>query len=195
MQIITESIVLTMKSFRLSEEEFFQFCVENEQLKFERDEHGNIIVMANTGGNTGRLNHKINGILWSWNEANNLGEAFDSSTAFRLENTAVRSPDAAWVSKERWGNLTEKEKEQFPPICPDFVVELLSISDDLANTQAKVREWIANGCRMAWLINPYEQKIYIYRHGGKTEIIASFEGKLSGEEVLKGFTFDLALLK
>lgn len=195
MQIITESIVLTMKSFRLSDEEFFQFCVANEQLKFERDEHGNIIVMANTGGKTGRLNAEITFQLSAWNRIEKLGETFDSSAAFRLENTAVRSPDAAWVSKERWETPTEKEKEQFPPICPDFVVELLSVSDDLANIKLKMREWIANGCRLAWLINPYEQKTYIYRHGGKTEIVDSFEGKLSGEEVLKGFVFDLTLLK
>ncbi len=195
MQLIKEPIVLTMKSFRLSDEEFFRFCVENDPLKFERDENGNIIVMANTGGKTGRLNMKIAFQLEKWNMENKLGESFDSSTAFRLENTAVRSPDAAWVSKERWERLTEKEKEQFPPICPDFVIELLSVSDELASTQLKMREWIANGCHLAWLINPYEQKAYIYRHGGKTEVVDSFEGKLFGEEVLKGFEFELNVLK
>lgn len=195
MQLIKEPIILTMKSFRLSDEEFFRFCVENDPLKFERDENGNIIVMANTGGKTGRLNMKIAFQLEKWNMENKLGESFDSSTAFRLENTAVRSPDAAWVSKERWERLTEKEKEQFPPICPDFVIELLSVSDELASTQLKMREWIANGCHLAWLINPYEQKAYIYRHGGKTEVVDSFEGKLFGEEVLKGFEFELNVLK
>ncbi|MCU0389628.1 MAG: Uma2 family endonuclease [Thermoflexibacter sp.] len=195
MQVLHESITLTMKSFRLSDEEFFRFCVENEPLKFERDEHGNIIVMANTGGKTGRLNMKIAFQLEKWNMENQLGEAFDSSTAFRLENTAVRSPDAAWVSKERWARLTETEKEQFPPICPDFVIELLSVSDEIANIQNKMREWIANGCRLAWLINPYENKTYIYKHGEKTEIVESFEGTISGDDVLKGFVFDLSVLK
>lgn len=140
------------------------------------------------------MNHKINGILWSWNEKNSLGEAFDSSTAFRMESTAVRSLNAAWVSKQRWAILTEKEKEQFPPICPDFVIELLSVSDELANTQAKMKEWIGNGCRLAWLLNPYEQKVYIYKHGRKTEIINTFVGKLSGEDVLPDFELDLELL-
>jgi Uma2 family endonuclease len=195
MQVLHESITLTMKSFRLSDEEFFRFCVENEPLKFERDEHGNIIVMANTGGKTGRLNAEITFQLAAWNRTNKLGETFDSSTAFRLENTAVRSPDAAWVSKERWARLTETEKEQFPPICPDFVIELLSVSDEITNVQNKMREWIANGCRLAWLINPYENKTYIYKHGEKTEIVESFEGTISGGDVLKGFVFDLSVLK
>jgi Uma2 family endonuclease len=170
--------------------------MENQQLKLERNADGQIIVMANTGGKTGRLNMKIAFQLEKWNMENKLGEAFDSSTAFRMENTAVRSPDAAWVSKERWMTLTEKEKEQFPPICPDFVIELLSISDELANTQAKMKEWIGNGCKLAWLINPYEQKIYVYKHGRKTEIVDSFEDKkLSGEDVLPAFELDLTLLK
>ncbi|WP_448518765.1 Uma2 family endonuclease, partial [Rhodoflexus sp.] len=144
---MTEAIKLSFKSKGgLSQDEFMQFCLENPELKFERTSNGQIIIMPNTGGRTGRINARINYFLTGWNLSVNLGETFDSSTSFRLPNGAVRSPDAAWVAKTRWESLSEREQRQFPPLCPDFVIELRSESDLLKELQQKITEdWIGNG--------------------------------------------------
>ena len=138
-----DTIELRYKPLRLNDDEFYEFCRENDQLKIERDSEGTIYIMSNTGGKTGRLNSIINYWLMHWHLATNLGFVFDSSTAFRLPNTSVRSPDASWVSTEKWNELNDTEQTKFPPICPDFVIELLSSNDDLKNIQKKVQnEWI-----------------------------------------------------
>ncbi|MFN4146888.1 MAG: Uma2 family endonuclease [Runella sp.] len=187
---------IELHQLRFSDDEFYSFCRQNDTLKFEREANGTIIVMPNTGGKTGKRNLKITMRLGIWNEKTQLGEAFDSSTAFRLPSTAVRSPDAAWIVRERWESLTEKEKEQFPPLCPDFVVELMSATDDLQIAKNKMtNEWIANGCRLAWLINPQEETNYIYRSNGEIQIVKGFDKTLSGEDVLPGFTLELKELR
>jgi len=139
MNILEElgSIVLDTHSLGgFTDDEFYQFCLDNKNLKFERDADSNIIVMANTGGKTGYLNAEIIGELTFWNKAKRNGICFDSSTAFKLPNGAVRSPDAAWMNIDGWSKLSEKEKEQFPPICPDFIVELKSPSDALVTLKS-----------------------------------------------------------
>lgn len=120
-----DTIELRYKPLSLDDDEFYEFCRENDQLKIERDSEGTIYIMSNTGGTTGMLNAIITYWLMHWHLAANLGHVFDSSTAFRLPNTSVRSPDAAWVSAEKWGRLSKAEQTKFPPICPDFVIELL----------------------------------------------------------------------
>ena len=131
-----------------------------------------------------------------WPLSSTQGFVFDSSTAFRLPNTSVRSPDASWISNEKWEHLTDSEQTKFPPICPDFVIELLSTNDDLKTIQKKMRtEWIGNGCKLAWLIDPFEEMVFIYRLGGDVEILNGFDKQLSGENVLPGFEFDLSKLK
>lgn len=191
-----EAIVISTRAIGgFSDDEFYHFCQDNRDLTFERDAGGKIILMPDTGGKTGRLNAELNFQLTSWNRMHRLGVTFDSSTTFRLPNTAMRSPDAAWIARERWDKLTAKEQEQFPPLCPDFVIELRSRTDSLAGLQKKMLEWIKNGCRLGWLIDVKGQATHVYRPGREVEKIASFDTTLSGEDVLPGFTLDLRELK
>jgi Uma2 family endonuclease len=191
-----ETEVVQYKRFGFDDDEFFDFCQQNDGLRFERDAQQNILVMPNTGGMTGRLNSKLTARFEIWNENNQLGEIFDSSTAFKLPSSAVRSPDVAFVSQQRWEALTEKEQRQFPPICPDFILELMSDSDDLKDARRKMQdEWIANGCRLGWLMYPAQETVYIYRQNGEIQIITGFNKILSGEDVLFGFELDLSKFK
>lgn len=179
----------------LTDEQLLKLCAANRNLKFERNAKGELIVMALTGGTTGRRNMRLAGQLDAWTLQTKLGEAFDSSTAFHLPNGAVRSPDAAWISNARWQSLTSKEQSGFVPLTPDFVVELRSESDRLQSLQDKMQEWMQNGCCLAWLIDPHEEKTYIYRMGADVEVIDTFDVTLSGEDVLPEFHFSLSLLK
>jgi Uma2 family endonuclease len=175
---------------KMTDEEFFAFCGANPELRIERTSEGDLIVMSPAGGKTGNRNLKLGMRLGIWAEADGTGEAFDSSTGFILPNGAERAPDAAWVSKARWEKLTEKEQEVFPPLCPDFVVELRSPSDDLKELQAKMEEYLANGAQLGWLIDPFEKKVYVYRPG---EAVAGLDHpeSVSGEPLLRGFTLQL----
>jgi Uma2 family endonuclease len=180
------SIVLDTRSLGgFTDAEFYQFCLDNRDLKFERDAQQNIIIMSNTGGQTGNYNAEILADLILWNRKHNLGYCFDSSTAFKLPNGAVRSPDAAWIKAERWEALSVTQKEHFPPLCPDFVLEIKSPSDNLRVQQEKIKEWVANGCRLAWLINPEEAVTYV--HSGQSTETIPFDKRLSGEPVVVGF--------
>lgn len=191
-----EAIVISTRAIGgFSDDEFYHFCLDNPDLTFERDSDGQIILMPNTGGKTGRLNSELNFQLVSWNRTHKLGVTFDFSTTFRLPNTAMRSPDAAWIASERWKELTAREQEQFPPLCPDFVIELRSRTDSLTGLQKKMQEWMENGCRLAWLIDTKGQATYVYRPGKEVQKIASFDTTLSGEEVLPDFGLDLRELK
>ncbi len=129
--------------------------------------------------------------LGIWNRQHNLGKAFDSSTCFKLPNGAKRSPDVSWVSLEKWESLTAQQRQKFPPIAPDFVVELRSASDDLESLQVKMQEYMDNGVRLGWLIDPQNQQVEIYRQGREVEVIKSPK-ILSGEDVLPGFDLDLS---
>ncbi|MEK7248902.1 MAG: Uma2 family endonuclease, partial [Bacteroidota bacterium] len=153
--------------------------------------NGEIILMSPTDGLTGSRNLEIGSELRNWNKRSNLGKVFDSSTGFKLSNGATRSPDAAWVGKERWEKLSLEQQKRFVPLCPDFVVELLSESEALWAAQAKMEEWLANGCRLGWLIDPKHERTHIYRPERKIEIVESFDVKMNGENVLPGFEFDL----
>ncbi|HAC65231.1 MAG TPA: hypothetical protein DCF68_17305, partial [Cyanothece sp. UBA12306] len=138
---------------QLTDEQFYQLCQKNPEIKFERNAQGEIIIMPPTGGETGKFNAKLISRFVVWNEQTQLGEVFDSSTCFKLPNGANRSPDVSWVKRERWNILTPEEKEQFPPIVPDFVVELMSPSDRLSETQEKMDEYLTQGVKLGWLIN------------------------------------------
>ncbi len=177
----------------LSDQQFIQLCQDNRDLKFERTSPGELVIMPPTGGNTGRRNIKLTTQLEIWNSQNNLGEALDSSTGFTLPNGADRSPDASWLTKEHWQSLTLTEQERFVPLCPDFVVELRSASDPLAPLQTKLQEYIDNGSRLGWLIDPKRQVVEIYRLGQATEVLQA-PTQLSGEDVLPGFMLDLSTI-
>lgn len=187
MTALTLNIPSTLK---LTDEQFYQLCLANRDLRLELTAQGELIVMPPTGGGTGKRNIKISTQLEIWSSQNNLGVTFDSSTGFKLPNGATRSPDASWVSKERWESLTSQQQEQFPPLCPDFVVELRSPSDALAELRDKMQEYLENGSRLGWLIDPQTQQSEIYRTNQEVEIMRSAT-TLSGEDVLPGFVLNL----
>jgi Uma2 family endonuclease len=183
------------KHRQFTDEEFYAFCQENRDLKFERTAKGEIIIMSPTGGITGSRNSKLMIQLGIWNSTAKSGEVFDSSTGFRLPNGAIRSPDAAWVEKSRWEVLNREEQEKFPPLCPDFIVELMSASDDLKEAQEKMEEWMENGCQLGWLIYPKEEKVFVYEAGQVVEEIQGFDHLLKGKQLLQGFVLDPSLLR
>ncbi|MBE9199758.1 MULTISPECIES: Uma2 family endonuclease [unclassified Nodularia (in: cyanobacteria)] len=177
-------------TLQVSHEQFVDLALANRDLQLERDATGELIIMPPTGSDTGKRNLDIAGQLWLWNRQTKLGEAFDSSTGFRLPNGANRSPDAAWVSKQRWNALTSEQQETFAPICPDFVLELRSKTDSLEKLQAKMREYIENGAGLGWLIDRKNQRVEIYRPGRNVEVL-DHPVSLSGEDILPGFVLDL----
>ena len=176
---------------KVTPEQFASLARVNRELRLERTAAGDLIVNPPTGGESGHRNAKIITQLGGWSEANeSLGEAFDSSTGFELQNGANLSPDASWVSRDRWESLTHSEQEGFIPLCPDFVVELRSKSDRLKDLQAKMQEYLDNGARLGWLIDPLNQRVEIYRPGKTIEVLEN-PSTLSGESVLPGFTLSL----
>ncbi|AFY50214.1 hypothetical protein Nos7524_4456 [Nostoc sp. PCC 7524] len=174
----------------LTDEQFFNLCQVNRDLKFERTATGELIIMPPTGGETGNKNARITQQVMNWTDADGTGIAFDSSTCFKLPNGADRSPDAAWIKLSRWNALTDEQKEKFPPICPDFVIELLSPSDSLKVAQEKMREYIDNGVRLGLLINRKSRQVEIYRQGKEVELLES-PVTVSGEDILNGFVLNL----
>lgn len=174
----------------LTDEEFRQIAAANEDLCFESTKDGELVIMPPTGGNTGRRNSKISTQLENWSSANNLGEAFDSSTLFVLSNGARRSPDAAWIRRNRWDALTLEQQDKYPPICPDFVIELVSPSDSVEELRQKMQEYLDNGVKIGWLIDPKTRFVEVYRSGQNKEILDS-PATLSGEDVLPEFLLNL----
>jgi Uma2 family endonuclease len=175
----------------VTQEQFAALAAANRDLRLERTAQGELIVNPPTGWETGRRNWSISGELYLWwRNAGEPGEAFDSSTGFILPNGATRSPDASWVSGERWQALTSEQKGTFANICPDFVVELRSSSDTLKSVQDKMREYLDNGARLGWLIDPQHQRVEIYRLNQDVEVLEN-PAELLGEEVLPGFVLNL----
>jgi len=178
------------KSLKFTDDKFVEMVAANKDLRLELSSQGELSIMSPTGGETGNRNFEMCLDLGYWNRQNGLGKAFDSSTGFKLPNGATRSPDVSWIKIERWNALTPEQRKRFLPLCPDFVIELVSESDDLADTQAKMREYIANGLQLGWLINPKSQQVEIYRPNQEIEVLQS-PANLSGEDVLPGFILDL----
>jgi Uma2 family endonuclease len=178
---------------KLTDDQFYQLCQDNPDVKFERNAKGELIVMPPTGGETGKRNAKLTARFVLWNEQTQLGEVFDSSTCFKLPNGSDRSPDVSWIQLERWNALTPSEREKFPPIAPDFVLELMSPSDSLSVVQAKMQEYMDAGVKLGWLINRKTGRIEIYRQGQTKEVL-EFPTSLSGEEILPGFVLDLQIV-
>ncbi|MFT5619020.1 MAG: Uma2 family endonuclease [Arenicella sp.] len=190
------TLKLHIKSVQFTDDELLQLCKDNEELRIERNEKQQIVIMAPTGFNTGRQNIKIGAKLDNWNEDSKLGVVADSSTGYKLPDGSVRSPDASWVSLQTWKTIAEDDKDKFLPTCPEFVVEILSKSDSLEELKKKMQStWIANGTKLAWLIDSKSKRTFIYRANGSIEIMEGFDKKLSGEDILEGFEFDLSWLK
>ena len=178
-------------TIELTDEQFFQLCQENRNLRFERTSTGELIIMPPASSDTGRRNAELNFQVQGWSRQNkHLGIAFDSSTGFKLPDGADISPDAAWIRRDRWDALTPAEKEKFAPICPDFVVELRSTTDSLEKLRAKMRLYVKNGVRLGWLLDRKNRQVEISRQGREVEILDAPQ-TLSGEDVLPGFVLDL----
>ena len=175
---------------KLTDEQFFELCQENENIRLERTAKGELIIMSPAGGETSNSNAGLTAQIWIWNQRNKLGKVFDSSGGFKLPNGANRAPDASWVKLERWDALTPEQKKKFPPICPDFVVELMSPSDSLKETQDKMKEYRDNGAVLGWLINRKSRQVEIYRPNQEVEILQS-PTTVSSEDVLPGFVLSL----
>jgi Uma2 family endonuclease len=188
--ITSTPVILNLKNVDLSDEQFYQLCQVNENWQLERTAKGELIIMPPVGGVSGNREADLNGPIWLWNSQTQLGRVFSSSTIFRLPNGGNRSPDVAWVTNERWDSLTPEEQEKFPPICPDFVIELRSRTDSLPQLQEKMQEYLNSDLRLGWLINPPAQEVEIYRPNQTVEII-QLPASLSGENVLPGFVLEL----
>jgi Uma2 family endonuclease len=186
-------VEIKFESWQLSDEQFFQLCQDNRDLRLERNPKGDLIIMPPTGGETGNSNAGITAQLWLWNNLNKLGVVFDSSTGFKLPNGADRSPDAAWIPLEKWQALTPQQKERFLPLSPDFVIELMSASDNIETARKKMQEYLDNGTRLGWLINRKTREVEIYRQGQAVEILTNPES-LSGENILPEFSLNLTLI-
>lgn len=184
------AVALDVNSFGMSDERFYQLCQDNEDLRLELTSDGELIIMAPTGGATGSRNSKINARLTNWAEQDDSGISFDSSTMFCLPNGARRSPDAAWVRRDRWEALTEDERESFVPLCPDFVLELRSRTDSIRFLQEKMQEYVDNGAQLGFLIDSKSKRVFVYRPNCPVECIDDGP-TVSGDPVLPGFVLNL----
>ncbi len=188
---VMNTVVLNLEPIiNLSDEQFYQLCAVNWDLSLELNATGELIIVPLVGGESGNQEADLITDLNIWNRQTGLGKVFSSSTIFKLPNGAKRSPDAAWVKLERWEALSLEERKKFPPLAPDFVLELRSESDRLKPLQDKMLEYLENGVPLGWLINPQDKQIEIYRQNQSVEVI-KIPIKLSGEDVLVGFELRL----
>jgi Uma2 family endonuclease len=178
-------------SYKMTPEQFFEFCQVNRDLRIERNKYGDISIMPPTGGITGNRNFNIAVQLGVWSEQNGTGICFDSSTGFTLSTGAERSPDASWIKLERWNSLSQEQQQKFAPLTPDFVIELRSASDNLKPLQEKMEEYMGEkGIQLGWLIDRKNRKVYIYRPGMPVECLDN-PPTLDGENVLPGFVLNM----
>lgn len=187
------NVAINLKAFtdKISDRDFEQLCADNPEAKFETTKEGKLIVMSPTGSQSGKFNMSLAFQVELWNrKAGKPGVVFDSSTGFKLSNGATRSPDVSWIELSRWNSLTARQQRGFAPIDPDFVMELMSPTDELLELQQKMEEYIACGVRLGWLINPDERQVEIYRAGQDKEVL-DHPTTLSGETVLVNFNLDL----
>lgn len=186
MNTLTLPLKVDLKHVYLSDEQFYQLCIHNPNLNIERSAEGVLIFMAPVGGDSGKREADFILDLGLWNRQTQLGEVFSSSTMFKLPGGGDRSPDAAWVEISRWQALTSEQRQKFPPIAPDFVIELRSRTDSLAMLQEKMQEYMDSGVKLGWLFNPQDQQVEIYRQRQEQEV-RSLPTELSGEAVLPEF--------
>ncbi len=190
--MVISPVILNLDSVYLSDEQFYQLCQNNQELKFERNAHGELTIMSPVGGESGNRESELMIDLGIWNRQTQLGYTFSSSTIFKLPNGGDRSPDVAWIQRERWENLTPEQRRKFPPIAPDFVIELRSATDQLEPLRQKMWEYLDAGVKLGWLINPQQQQVQIY-HLQKPVELRNLPTELSGEDILPGFRLSLSL--
>jgi Uma2 family endonuclease len=189
------NLTIDCKAVNLTDEQFFQLCLNNRNIRFERNFlfKGDLIIMSPTGGETGNRNGRLTTQLFIWADGDGSGIAFDSSTGFKLPNGADRSPDASWISLTKWNSLTPQQQQKFLPFAPDFLIELLSPRDKLQTTQIKMKEYIENGTQLGWLINRKTRQVEIYRQNQGVEILDD-PHSLSGENILVNFILNLEMI-
>ncbi|MEB3339192.1 Uma2 family endonuclease [Okeania sp.] len=179
-------LILNLDTIKISDEQFYDICQNNRELKLERNTQGELIIMSPVGGESGNREADLIADLVIWNRQTGLGYAFSSSSIFKLPNGSDRSPDAAWIGKDRWESLTIEERRTFPPIAPDFVLELRSATDNIKRLRSKMQEYMDAGVLLGWLINPQDQEVEIYRREQDVEV-QNLPTRLSGEKILPGF--------
>lgn len=175
----------------LTDDQFTELCTNNPDLRFEYTCTGDLIIMPPTSSDTGERNASLTADFVIWNRSIGAGRVFDSSTGFILPNGAKRSPDVSWICHERWDALSDRERQGFARICPDFVLELKSPTDRLSLLQDKMQEYLDNGARLGWLIDPAARAVYVYRPGEAVEYLEA-PTEVSGEPVLPEFALRLA---
>ncbi|HEY6412593.1 MAG TPA: Uma2 family endonuclease [Edaphobacter sp.] len=175
----------------MSDEELMRFCAANDALRVERDANGELIVMTPAGGRTGKKHTDVIIDLGVWNRQHDRGIVFESNTGFILPDGSMLSPDAGWIERRRWEALSDRDQERFMPLCPDFVIELRSPSDSLNVLKEKMEQWIANGAQLAWLIDPIDQEVSIYRAGESPEV-HHHPTSVYGDGVMAGFEMVMA---
>lgn len=176
---------------KVTDDEFFEFCADNSELRIEMTKEGQMIIMMPTGSEGGNRNYLLTVRFGMWAEAEGSGLGFDSATGFTLPNGAKRAPDLAWIVRERWEAIPKKQRKKFAPICPDFVVELRSETDNLDTLKEKMEEYLENGARLGWLIDPLEKKVHVYLPDAPPKVL-NRPKTLSGEPLFKGLTLKLA---
>ncbi len=186
----TYTFSLKLSTEPITDEHFQRLCTLNPDLRLETNCEGELIIMSPTGSETGRKNSDLNYQLQAWNRQYKLGVVFDSSTGFTLPNGAKRSPDVSWITIERWNSLSKQERESFAPIAPDFVLELKSPSDSLVTLQNKMEEYINNGVRLGWLINPQSKQVEIYQPGKAKELLNN-PNTIANNDVLPSLVVEL----
>lgn len=191
-EVAADSVVLNIGKVGLSDEQFFQLCHDNRELHLELTAQKELVIMALPGGKTGRRNTRFCYRLEAWSEKDGTGITFIPLTLFVLPNRAMRAPDGSWLRLDRWNALTDEQQESAPPLCPDFVMELMSKSQKsrLKMLQAKMAEYIANGAQLGWLIDPFKKNVYIYRPGEPAQRLEN-PTTIHGDPVLPGFVFQL----
>jgi Uma2 family endonuclease len=179
----------------MTDEELMRFCAANDGLRVEREPNGEILVMTPANSKTSKMNMRIGRLLDAWAEEDGRGVAFDSSGGFTLPDGSMRNPDASWVENSRWQALSDAQQSSFAPLCPDFLLELRSPSDKLPEAHAKMHQWIANGAHVAWLIDPVEKVVTIYRPGEQPEVheqptSVQGDGPVAGFELVMARVWD-----
>jgi Uma2 family endonuclease len=190
-EVLSGPFFLDFRAVEMTDEQFLQFCADNGDLRFELTAKKELIVMPPAGLGSGWRELRVGRRLDTWAEEDGTGMAYGPSAGFRLPNGAVRAPDASWLRLSRRDGLTEDERERIAPICPDFVLEIRSPSDSLAVVQAKMQEYMENGARLGWLIDPFQRRVHVYRPGQAAEVLED-PATVAGEDVLPGFDLNLS---
>ena len=197
----TFDLPLTFRTLRgapinqFSDDEFFELCQLNPDLRLERTAQHDIMFRSPAGSDASESSLESQGQLWLWNRQTRLGHVYESSAGFTLPNTAVRSPDVAWLSQATWEKLTPEQRRKFPPVCPEFLMEIKSPSDRIGDLQAKMEEYLTNGMQLGFLLDTDAETAYVYRPGQPVETVQGYAQELSGEPVLPDFRLDLRPLR